>query len=60
MGTLARNELKQEFQRPQQNFIGLYKISEKLLSHSKDCYVGVIFTNAAVHQVLEMRKTFGF
>ena len=51
MGTLARNELKQEFQSAQQNFIGLYKILKKLLSHSKDCYVGIIFTNAAVHQV---------
>ena len=26
MGTLARNELKQEFARAQQNFIELYKI----------------------------------
>ena len=61
MGTLARNELNQEFERVQQNFIELYIIPNyKLLRHNKDCYVGLVFTNAAVDHAIRIRKAFRF
>ena len=60
MGTLAGNEFKKEFERVQQKFRDLQNSKLKLSGHNKDCYVGLVFTNAAVHHAIRIRKAVRF